>query len=58
MKEKEKGHTVANRVRREVYPNPEHRFSNANIEMPFRESEPDFLPLYKAPPRAPNVVAE
>jgi hypothetical protein len=56
MKEKEKGHTVANGVRREVYPKPEHRFSNANIGMTFRESEPDFLPLDKAPPRAPNVV--
>lgn len=56
MKEKEKGHTVANGVRREVYPKPEHRLSNANIGMTFRESEPDFLPLDKASPRAPNVV--
>ena len=43
-------------VRREVYPKPEHRFSNAKIGMTHEDSKPDFPPLDKAPPQAPNVV--
>jgi arylsulfatase len=43
-------------VDRDVYPRPEHRFADARIGMTFRESQPDFPPMQKAPPRAPNVV--
>jgi len=43
-------------VRREVYPKPEHRFSNAKIGMTYHESQPDFPPLDKAPPHFPNIV--
>lgn len=43
-------------VNRDVYPRPEHRFASAKIGMTYRESRPDFPPIQKAPPRAPNVV--
>jgi arylsulfatase len=43
-------------VRREVYPKPEHRFSNAKIGMTYHDSQPDFPPLDKAPPHFPNIV--
>jgi arylsulfatase A-like enzyme len=43
-------------VRREVYPKPEHRFSNAKIGMTHHDSEPDFPPVDQAPAGAPNVV--
>jgi len=43
-------------VRREVYPQPEHRFPNAKIRMTYHDSEPDFPTLEKAPANAPNVV--
>jgi arylsulfatase A-like enzyme len=39
-----------------VYPRPEHRFSNARIGMTFEDSRPDYPPLAKAPPHAPNIV--
>jgi len=42
--------------KREVYPRPEHRYSNAKIGMTYRDSAPDFPPLDKAPPNSPNVV--
>ena len=44
------------RVRRDVYPRPEHRFSRATIGTTYRESEPDFPSPQKAPPGAPNIV--
>src|SRR3954471_23149833 len=43
-------------VRREVYPKPAHRFSNAKIGMTYHDSEPDFPAPDKAPAGAPNVV--
>ena len=43
-------------IRREVYPRPEYRFPKAKIGLTFRESSPDFPPMQKAPPHAPNVV--
>jgi arylsulfatase A-like enzyme len=43
-------------VRREVYPKPEHRFSNAKIGMTHHDSKPDFPTLDEAPAGAPNVV--
>jgi arylsulfatase len=43
-------------VGREVYPGPEHRFSNAKIGITYRDSEPDFPTLDEAPAGAPNVV--
>jgi len=43
-------------VEREVYPKPEHRFSNAKIGMTYRDSTPDFPTLDHAPTGAPNVV--
>ena len=43
-------------VRREVYPKPEHRFSNAKIGMTYRDSTPDFPNPNEAPSHAPNVV--
>ncbi|HKS72523.1 MAG TPA: arylsulfatase [Terriglobales bacterium] len=46
----------AKNVRHEVYPKPEHRFSNAKIGLTYHDSKPDFPPLDKAPPHAPNVV--
>src|SRR4051794_23942904 len=42
--------------RREVYPKPEHRFSNARIGLTYHDSKPDFPKLDKAPANAPNVV--
>jgi arylsulfatase len=47
---------VAEHVKRDVYPRPEHRFAKARIGMTYRESQPDFPPFHEAPPRAPNVV--
>ena len=44
------------RVGREVYPRPEHRFSNAKIGMTHHDSEPDFPVPVEAPDGAPNVV--
>lgn len=46
----------AKNVRREVYPKPEHRFSNVKIGMTYHDSKPDFPPLDNAPPHAPNIV--
>lgn len=46
----------AKNVRHEVYPTPEHRFSNAKVGMTYHDSKPEFPPLDKAPPQAPNVV--
>jgi arylsulfatase A-like enzyme len=43
-------------IRREVYPKPEHRFSNAKIGMTYHDSKSDFPTLDEAPPQAPNVV--
>jgi arylsulfatase A-like enzyme len=43
-------------VRHEVYPKPEHRFPNVKIGMTYHDSKPDFPPVDKAPPHAPNVV--
>ena len=44
------------RVGREVYPRPEHRFSNAKIGMTHHDSEADFPVPVEAPDGAPNVV--
>src|SRR5690348_1573125 len=44
------------KVMREIYPRPEHRFANAKIGMTYASSIPDFPPLQKAPPDAPNIV--
>src|SRR4051794_34125064 len=44
------------KVRRAVYPKPEHRFSKAKIGMTYRDSVADFPPMDKAPRHAPNVV--
>ena len=52
----EKNGKGAGGVRREVYPKPEHRFANAKIGMTFRDSVPDYPPMDKAPPHAPNVI--
>jgi hypothetical protein len=41
---------------REVYPKPEHRYSNAKIGPTYHDSKPDFPTLEKAPDGAPNVV--
>lgn len=44
-------------VGREVYPKPEHRFSDAEIGITYHDSKPDFPPsVVKVPPHAPNVV--
>ena len=50
MKDKSK------KIKREVYPKPEHRFTNAKIGMTYHDSRPDFPPLESAPPHAPNIV--
>ena len=42
-------------VRREVYPQPEHRFPNAKIAFTYHDSQPDFPALEKAPPNAPTL---
>jgi len=44
------------RVRHEVYPRPDHRFSNARIGTTWRDSRPDPPRMPKAPPGAPNIV--
>lgn len=44
------------RVRRDVYPQPEHRFAKAKIGMTYAESLPDYPSFPKAPAHAPNVV--
>jgi arylsulfatase A-like enzyme len=41
---------------REVYPKPQHRFSNAKIGLTHHDSEPDFPTRDEAPDGAPNVV--
>jgi arylsulfatase len=41
---------------REVYPKPEHRFSNAKIGPTYHDSKPDFPTLERAPDGAPNIV--
>lgn len=43
-------------VRRDVYPRPEYRFRGARIGMTYKESEPDFPGLQRAPEGAPNIV--
>jgi len=43
-------------VRHEVYPKPEHRFPDAKIGMTYHDSKPDFPPVDKASPHAPNIV--
>src|SRR4051812_49294698 len=48
--------TKRNNAGHEVYPKPEHRFSNARIGMTFRDSKPDFPRMVTAPPHAPNIV--
>lgn len=44
------------KVDRNVYPIPEHRFSDAKIGLTYKDSEPDPAPMIEAPPGSPNIV--